>query len=310
MATSSTRQRKLARAKLDRQLARRAERERRHRQLRAVAAGVVTLLVATLGGLWLGGVFDKEPVAPPVADECTWNPQNVAANTNLRDVGTPKTTGIASSGTSAMTVQLNTGTVSIELDRSLAKCAAAGLTYLASSGYYNNTKCHELTSGDGSFALRCGDHSGTGNGGAAFTWSPENVPDPAPTSGTDPSASPGPSADPSPSASPTAETIRYPAGTVAMSPALSGSQFLIFYQDSPAASADYSIVGRVTSGLDVVEKIAEAGAVDNGQGANTKPKEDVIIQSLTVVQTQAPPPSAEPSTEPTAQPTPSATPSS
>ena len=303
MATSITRQRKLARAKLDRQLARRAERERRKRQIRAVAAGVTTLAVAVLGWMWIQGVFDKKPATPPAASDCTWNPQNVSANPNLKDVSTPRTTGISPTGTSVMTVTLNTGTVGITLDRTAAKCGSESLAFLAGQGYYNNTKCHELTNGEnGQFALRCGDHSGTGDGGAAYTWVPENVPAKAPASAS-PEASAAPSASPNPAA-----TVRYPKGTIAMQPGLTGSQFLIFFKDSAAPDADYSIVGYVTTGWDAIDKIVAAGAVDNGKGTNTKPKDDVTIQTLSVVDANEP--SAAPSNQPSTQPSPSATPSS
>jgi peptidyl-prolyl cis-trans isomerase B (cyclophilin B) len=317
VATSSTRQRKLARAKLDRQLAKRAERERRKRQIRAVAAGVTTLAVAVLGGMWIGGVFEKKPEPPPVANDCTWNPQNVSANQNLKEVGTPPATGVPSTGTPVTTLTLNAGTIGITLDRANARCGSASLAFLAGQGFYNNTKCHELTNGEnGQYALRCGDPSSTGNGGAAYTWSAENVPPKAPAPASpEASASPGPSAAPSASAAPSespSTTPRYPRGTVAMQPGLTGSQFLIFYKDSPAPDADYSVVGYVTTGLDVLEKIAAAGTVDNGSGANTKPKDEITIQTLTVVDSTEPSaaPSIEPSTEPSTQPSPSATPSS
>ncbi len=310
MATSSTRQRKLARAKLDRQMAKRAERERKQRQLKAVAAGVVTLLVATLGGLWIGGVFDKEPVSPPVASDCTWNAQNVEANQAFKNVGVPKTTGILSSGQSTMTVQFNSGTVAIDLDRTLAKCGAEALAFVAGQGYYTDTKCHEIKDG----ALTCGDASGSGVGGAAFTWVAENVPAQAPVSSAEPTPSGAPSGSPTATATASAAPsnyVRYPAGTVAMRPGVSGSQFLIFYQDSTSTD-DYSIVGTVRpGGLDVIKKIADAGTVDNGKGANTKPKNDVIIQSLTVVDPAAQAsadPSANPSTDPSTQPTASTAP--
>jgi hypothetical protein len=92
VATSNTRLRKLARAKLDRQLARRAEKERRQRQVRAAAAGVLTLALLVLGGMWIGGVFDKEPAPLEAAPDCSWTKQDTSANTNLKDVGTPAET--------------------------------------------------------------------------------------------------------------------------------------------------------------------------------------------------------------------------
>ncbi|MEV4412855.1 peptidylprolyl isomerase [Catellatospora sp. NPDC049609] len=291
MASSNTRQRKLARAKVDRQLARRADQERRSRQLKAVFGGLLALALVGVLGAWTLGAFDEKP-AETVAETCPWNPLDVSANANLKDVGKPAATGMPESGTSAMTVAFGSGNVVAELDRTNAPCGAASLKYLADSGFYNDTKCHELTHGDGAFALACGDPSGTGTGGAAYSWWNENAPADAPAA--DPSAAAAatsgasPSTGTTPAASPSAATaVRYPAGTVAMLPNISGSQFLIFYQDSTTAT-NYSIVGKLTSGLDVVKKIAQAGTTANEAGADTKPKQDVVIKTLTVVDTTAP----------------------
>src|SRR5262249_31113433 len=156
----------------------------------------------------LGGVFDKKPAPPAPQAECTWAQQEVAANPNLKDVGTPATTGIPKSGSSTMTLAMKTrdadGIPSVQLHPGPAKCGTAALSYVAGKDYYPGTKCHSLTHGDGPSALRCGDHSGTGNGGANFTWYPENVP-------TQPQAT----ASPQPSASPTANTtVLYHRGDV------------------------------------------------------------------------------------------------
>jgi peptidyl-prolyl cis-trans isomerase B (cyclophilin B) len=306
VASSSTRQRKLAKAKLDRQLARRADKERRQRQVRAAVAGAVVVALAVLGGFWLGGAFDKKPAPIAAPDDCTWTQQDVAANQNLKDVGVPGKTGIPKTGTSTMTMTMKTGetesVLSVELDRSLAKCGTAALTYLADRAYYTGTKCHALTHGEGSFALRCGDHSGTGNGGANFTWYPENVP-------TEPQGAPTPSANPSasPEASPSAApaTVLYHRGDVAMMANTNGSQFLIFYKDSTITSDRYSIVGHVTDGLSFVDKVAEAGTVADANGVDLKPKTDVTIQTLTVVETPQTP-QAPPTSTPTPTPTASA----
>jgi peptidyl-prolyl cis-trans isomerase B (cyclophilin B) len=309
---SITRQRKLARAKLDRQMARRAERERRGRQFKAGIGGTLALVLVGLGVAWKLGAFDSEP-ASTVVGQCTWQPQETTNNPDLQAVGTPADSGIAESGTSAMTIALssaaltpNDGTLVVELDRAKAPCAAASLTFLAGKGFYNGQKCHQLSNTEGTFALHCGDASGTGKGGAAYTWYPENVPAAAaPT--TDPSADPSAS----PAASPT-PTIRYPKGTVAMTPGINGSQFVIFYQDSVAESANYSVVGSVSAeGLALIEKIAAAGTKANGnqQGVLNAPKEDVTIQTLTVVDnaaTTAPSASAQPSPSAVASATPSA----
>ncbi|MBQ1052682.1 peptidylprolyl isomerase [Micromonospora sp. C51] len=271
MASSRDRQRKLARAKLDRQLARRAAAARRRRRIQAGVGAALILVLVVAGSAWALGAFDSEPTENTAADEvCLWTPQNTEGNANLKDVGEPPTTGLPVTGTRPMTITTNQGApISVELDLASAPCAAASIAHLASQSFYDNTKCHEITA-DG--AVRCGDPSGTGLGGPAYSFYDENVP-------TAPEASPEPS--PSPDAPPT-----YPKGTVAMisnPPGANGSQFLIFFKDFTTAEPKFPIIGRVTDGLDVVEKIGALPTVDNGAGEKVKPEnDDVVIQSLTV----------------------------
>jgi cyclophilin family peptidyl-prolyl cis-trans isomerase len=65
VATSKTRQRKLARAKLERQLARRAARTRRNRQLQAGLAVGLVVITAVVVGLFLSGVFSSKSKPKP-----------------------------------------------------------------------------------------------------------------------------------------------------------------------------------------------------------------------------------------------------
>jgi peptidyl-prolyl cis-trans isomerase B (cyclophilin B) len=283
VASSRDRQRKLARAKLDRQLARRAAATRRRRQIQAGVGAALILVLVVAGSAWALGAFDSDPKQnTAAADTCLWTPQDAAANTNLKDVGTPATKDLPTDGTRAMTVTTNQGgPITAELNLTNSPCAAASIAHLASRSFYDNTKCHEITT-EG--ALHCGDPSGTGLGGPTYSFYDEEVP-------TVPSASP--SASPAPGQPPT-----YPKGTVAMvsnPPGSNGSQFLIFFKDFTTADPKYPVIGRVTGGLDVVEKIGALPTVDNGTGAKVKPSTDVTIQSLTVgepVTGAAPAPSA------------------
>ncbi|MCG5437592.1 peptidylprolyl isomerase [Micromonospora foliorum] len=293
MASSRDRQRKLARAKLDRQLARRAASTRRRRQIQAGVGAALILVLVVAGSAWALGAFDSDPKQNTAAeDTCLWTPQDATANTNLKDVGTPATKDLPTDGTRAMTVTTNQGApITAELNLTNSPCAAASIAHLASRSFYDNTKCHEITA-EG--ALRCGDPSGTGLGGPTYSFYDEELP-------TVPSASP--SASPAPNQPPT-----YPKGTVAMvsnPPGSNGSQFLIFFKDFTTADPKYPVIGRVTGGLDVVEKIGALPTVDNGTGAKVKPSTDVTIQSLTVgepVTGAAPAPSASgtPASSPTA----------
>jgi peptidyl-prolyl cis-trans isomerase B (cyclophilin B) len=276
VASSRDRQRKLAREKLDRQLARRAAATRRRRQIQAGVGAALVLALIVVGSAWALGAFDDNPKQKAAEDVCLWTPQDAGANTNLKDVGTPATTGLPTTGSRAMTISTNQGApITAQLDLADAPCAGASIAHLASRGFYDNTKCHEITA-EG--ALRCGDPSGTGLGGPAYSFYDENVPVVPEAS---PSASPAPGQPPA-----------YPKGTVAMianPPGANGSQFLVFFKDYNPAKPIYPVIGRVTGGLDVVEKIGALPTVDNGTGAKVKPKTDVVVQSLTVGE-----PAAEP----------------
>ncbi|MEV0608551.1 peptidylprolyl isomerase [Polymorphospora rubra] len=292
MASSKDRQRKLARAKLDRQMARRAAGLRRRRRIQAGVGAAAALVLIVVGSFWALGGFDRDPgeeqAGPPQV--CTWTPQNAANNPSLKEVGTPSATDVPTTGTRPMTVTTNQGApITVDLDLTNAPCAGASFAHLAGQGFFDNTTCHEITN-EG--ALLCGDHSGTGAGGPSYTFFNENVPPLV-------SESPAPDAPP-----------LYPAGTVALMgtpPGANGSQFLIFFQDYTTAEPMYPIVGRVTSGQDVVDTIGKMETVDNGLGAKVKPATDVLIQSLTVGEVTTAPPAPDltdtpPATPPTASP--------
>ena len=297
MATSRDRARKLARAKLDRQQAKRAERARKRRRQQAAIGAALALLLVVAGALYFTGVFDGDPEGDTAAQSpCSWTSQDATTNDKLKDVGTPSTEGIAQAGTRPMTVSTNQGDpVTIDLDLATAPCAGASFAHLAGRNFYDNTVCHEVTA-DGA-ALHCGDPSGTGLGGPTYSFFDEDVP-----------AAPDPA--PSASAAPAPTAPLYPKGTVAMigpTGSTNGSQFLIFLKDwTPPAgdAARYSIAGAVTGGQATLDKIAAIPLVDNGSGVKSKPKTDVTIQSLTVgaIATGVAPPSADPSADPSAAP--------
>lgn len=272
MASSKDRQRKLARAKLDRQMARRAVKERRRRRVLAgVGSGVAVLLI--VGGIaWIGGWFDSPAKTTDAADQdiCAWTPQSAETNTNLKDVGTPPTKGFPTTGTDTMSIKTDQGSpIEVTLDQEKAPCGTEDLRYLAGKKFYDNTTCHEITSYG---AVRCGDPSGTGLGGPTYSVYNENTPsapDPSPSSGT----------------AAKSKTPLYPKGTVALigdPPGTNGSQFLIFFKDYSPATPEFSIVGTVTGGMDTVTKISKIPTVLDSAGDNIKPKTKITITSLTV----------------------------
>lgn len=269
MASSRDRQRALARAKLNRQLARRAAAQRKRRQMQAgIAVGVAVVLVA-IGVAWSTGLFSHDDKKKSTAaEQCAWTPVSTTGNQTLKDVGKPPTTGIQTSGEKSMTITTNQGVLTARLDAATAPCAVASMSYLAGKNFFDNSPCHRLTT-SGIFVLQCGDPSGTGTGGPTYRFADESLPKPAP------------------SASGSDQPNYYPKGTLAMANSgadTNGSQFFIVYKDGSALGPQYTPIGTVVSGLEVVERVAAAGVADaNGQPATDgKPKLDTVIQSLTV----------------------------
>ncbi|OLB75614.1 MAG: hypothetical protein AUI14_20580 [Actinobacteria bacterium 13_2_20CM_2_71_6] len=305
MASSKTRQRKLARAKMERQMARRAAKVRRQRQL---WAGLIVGLVAILGitgTVWALGGFSPSK-KPPAPAACNWADTG-AGNAKLKNVGKPPTSGEPRSGTETMTITTSLGVITAKLDLAKSPCTAASFAYLAGKNFFANTKCHKLTTA-GKFLLECGDPNPnpTGDGGPTYTYANEYIP-------TTPAPAPS-SANPVPSASESEapNEVIYPAGSVITAnkgPDLNGSRFSILYKDSPLPP-DYTLFGTVVTGLDIVQQVAAAGedGAYANEGGGGRPKKEITIQALTVVPPGKSPSPAAPAS-PSASTSPSASPS-
>lgn len=250
MSTNAQR-RAAARRKLERQLARKAEEQRQRRQ-QAIIASVVAGVVVVGLVVWLlvanSGDDDTTATGP---DGCGYT----ASPDGSATFGLPPENDLKKDGTVTLNLALEQGPVTITMDRAKAPCAVNSFEFLASNGYFDGTPCHRLTTG--AFGvLQCGDPTGTGSGGPGYRFNEE------------------PPTDPNP----------YPEGAVAMAnssqPGSTGSQFFICYTDCSVLPPSYSLVGEVTSGLDIVKQIAAAGT-DNGT-QDGRPAQPVTITSATV----------------------------
>jgi peptidyl-prolyl cis-trans isomerase B (cyclophilin B) len=160
------------------------------------------------------------------------------------------------SKTYVATVSTTCGDFQITLDAKRAPITGGSFKYLADEKFYDGLVFHRIIS---NFVIQGGDPTGSGNGGPGYS-----VEEPAPSD------------------------LKYEKGIVAMAKTeaepsgTSGSQFFVVTGDesSPAATLppDYALVGQVTDGMDVVEKI---GAIQADQNTGM-PAAPVIIKSVTV----------------------------
>ncbi|MGN6332550.1 MAG: peptidylprolyl isomerase [Motilibacteraceae bacterium] len=265
---SKERERQLARAKFERQQARRAERARRRRRNNIVAAVGAMVVVALVGAvvyaLNRGSDTSTVPAAAgspspsATAPSCTFTPSGTPAKGGSA-LGRPADGPAGSEPGYSATLVTNVGTIAFTALTDKAPCATRSFAYLAGKKYFDGTPCHRLTT-TGIYVLQCGDPSGTGSGGPGYSFGDENLP----------KASGG--------------TAVYKAGTVAMAnsgPSTNGSQFFLVYKDSPLPP-NYTVFGTITQGLDVVSKVAAAGVA--GGGGDGAPQDKVTIKTVTISQ--------------------------
>jgi peptidyl-prolyl cis-trans isomerase B (cyclophilin B) len=170
---------------------------------------------------------------------------------------------IAAGKTFIATVMTNCGVITMELDGKKAPQTVASFLGLAESGYWAESPCHRLTT-TGIFVLQCGDPTGTGQGNPGYGFGVENPP-----------------ADGA-----------FPAGTLAMArtsdPKSNGGQFFIVYKQTELKDPiGYSIFGKITSGMDIVDKIAAAGASKPDANQNTAPLQPISILAVNVTEKKA-----------------------
>jgi len=260
-------------AKLDR---REAE-ARRNKQVLGIVLAML-LVIGGFVGVSLAVNKDGKTVAsgqptgqvtaqPPSA--ATTPAASVAGCVTPPKVPTDKRTGTlpdkktAAGKTFIATVTTNCGVIRMELDGTKAPQTVASFLGLAKSGYWADSPCHRLTTA-GIFVLQCGDPTGTGSGSPGYGFGVENAP-----------------AD-----------FTFAPGTLAMArstdPNSNGGQFFIVYKKTVLQDATgYSIFGKITSGMDIVDKIAAAGATQPDASGNTAPMQPISILTVDVTEKKA-----------------------
>ena len=151
-------------------------------------------------------------------------------------------------------IQTNKGTIKFELLESDAPKTTENFITLAEKGYYDGVIFHRVIKG---FMIQGGDPTGTGSGGAS-AWG-------------------GRFNDEIDSSAPLYKA-GYKKGIVAMAnagPNTNGSQFFIMHADYPLPPG-YTIFGRVTDGLDIVDAIATTPTVSD------RPVSEVKMEKVTI----------------------------
>ena len=146
------------------------------------------------------------------------------------------------------------GIIKAELYPEIAPNTVNNFIDLSSKGFYDNLKFHRIIK---DFMLQGGDPKGDGTGGPGYSIEGEFT------------------------SNGFANSLKHTKGVLSMArsqdPNSAGSQFFIMTKEAPHLDGEYAAFGKVISGLDVLDKIESVKT-----GSNDKPKEDVIIKSITV----------------------------
>jgi cyclophilin family peptidyl-prolyl cis-trans isomerase len=200
------------------------------------------LALLLLGGC--GGGGGESSTAPSLPAGCDHVPAPAPKEVEL---SRPTTT---LQGPATATVETSCGSFTIALDTARAPKTTSSFAYLAGQGVYNGTPFHRIVPG---FVIQGGDPTGTGAGGPGYF-----VDEPPP------------------------RNLSYTRGIVAMAktaaepPGRSGSQFFVVTVPDAGLTPDYALVGRVSSGFDVVQRIEQLGTPSG------RPRAPVVIRRVTV----------------------------
>jgi cyclophilin family peptidyl-prolyl cis-trans isomerase len=141
----------------------------------------------------------------------------------------------------------NHGDIEIELMPERSPLAVNNFVFLARDGFYDGVVFHRVIE---SFMIQGGDPTGTGRGGPGYRFRDELE-----------------------------DEGSYTRGTVAMAnagPNTNGSQFFICHADV-GLPHQYTIFGRVSSGMDAVDSIATSD-IDRSD----RPHEDAVINRVSI----------------------------
>lgn len=152
------------------------------------------------------------------------------------------------------------GTIELELDADIAPITVTNFIHLVKDGFYDGLTFHRIMKG---FMMQGGDPEGTGMGGSEETIKGEF------------------------SANGISNTLSHVRGVISMARSQdfdsASSQFFIVHEDSTFLDGKYAGFGKVTNGMDIVDKICDEAKPTDDNGTISR-EEQPTIESITYVE--------------------------
>lgn len=179
------------------------------------------------------------------------------AETKTKSWSSPPAMQIDKNKTYEAEVTTSKGTFTIQLYAKDAPKTVNNFVFLSKQGFYDGVIFHRIIK---TFMVQTGDPLGNGTGGPGYKFEDEKTP-----------------------------YTNYEPGIVAMAnsgPNTNGSQFFICTGPDAARSLNsrpnYTVFGKVTKGMDVVQKIAETPVKQGAEASPSVPTEKVTINSVKI----------------------------
>jgi len=169
-----------------------------------------------------------------------------------------KTKGKQTVKTEIAVIETKFGSIEIAFFRNDAPKTVENFIQLTKKGYFNGVKIHRVAKG---FVIQGGDPTGTGSGGESIY---------------------GKKFDDEINKESKLYKDGYLRGIVAMAnsgPNTNSSQFFIILKDAPLPPA-YTIFGKVTAGMETVDKIAAVDITPQMGPGDGRPKEDITMTKV------------------------------
>ena len=202
-------------------------------------------------------IKDNTNTVEPTSQEENNTEQNIVNNEENEE---SEVNDMYSSGTHhAQIVVKDYGTISLELYADIAPITVSNFAKLVNDGFYDGLTFHRIIEG---FMIQGGDPLGNGTGG-----SDENIKGEFAMNGVQ-------------------NSISHVRGTISMARATSynsaSSQFFIMQEDTPSLDGQYAAFGKVTDGIEIVDKICKDTQVEDSNGTVLKENQPVI-EKITMI---------------------------
>ena len=157
-----------------------------------------------------------------------------------------------------VTIEMENGDImKAELYPDIAPNTVNNFISLIKKGFYDGVIFHRVISG---FMLQGGDPEGTGMGGPGYSIRGEFT------------------------GNGFSNELKHERGVLSMArtmiPDSAGSQFFIMHKDSPHLDGEYAAFGRITEGIEIVDKIADTATAPDDRPYETQRMERVTIETF------------------------------